>query len=588
MEELEVVDSAPRSEGWFSRLSWQARVAIAAVAFYLVVAFLQYLKLMHLPGPFYGGDLYAHHGFAINYIANGFWSDPYFVGHFSFYPWLGNYLFIALSLLPGVSLMQAQNFSGLLVTALSALAFWLLGGQLFKNKTWALVFTLLSVFTHGFPAGAPNLLPWMVTIPFWFYFWLKAEETGTLRDKALAGVFMGATALSHVAFFLSGMAVFGFTILVETLRKPHKKQALLESVKMYGPMLLAGFIIALLFYGPIIVKYHAKTVNPLFTYNGPDVDTLGIGWWLKTVWRVVFNFSTIPLGILSVLTVLGLIVCGMNRHSKTPRYALLWLTAGALTPMHHFITRPLLDRWVLPGHLWGIALSLLVFAVYGIRAVQQFLEKKYPNVHAQKVVMVAVLILCLLFFRNYYNEWRNDRWTQFGENLDASTQAWLAFGTWAREQTGPNTVFLAHDEPCFAINGVSGRKCVFVRRTHANYFVDVEQRYADGIVMFYGNDQKLTKQLLNKYQVDYVLLDGLMMQQPQLIEPRFEEYLRENNVTFSNVRERKDPADGSARVFDMLAVPQQPVNYELNSRMEETAQFNLGNQPYLRVFKVMR
>ncbi|MEM4243153.1 MAG: hypothetical protein QXM31_04610, partial [Candidatus Woesearchaeota archaeon] len=238
-----------------SGLGWQVKAAVIAVLVYLGIVFSLYMRLKHLPGPYYGGDLYAHHGFALNYLANGFWSDPYFVGHYSFYPWLGNYVFILLSFLPGVTLLRAEMFVGLVTTVLSAIAYYFLGKQLFKNDTWALVLMLLSLVVRGIPDGAPNLLPWMITIPLWFGFWLKAEETGRLRDKALAGLFMGATALSHVAFFLAGMALFAFTIVIETLLQKDKKAAVAGAFRLYVPMLLVGFAVSLLFYGPIIVNY---------------------------------------------------------------------------------------------------------------------------------------------------------------------------------------------------------------------------------------------------------------------------------------------------------------------------------------------
>ncbi len=576
-------ESAPN---WFARVSWQAKLAGAVVLVYAVMLFTLYLRLKHLPGPYYGGDLYAHHGFALNYISNGFWTDPYFAGNYAFYPWLGNYLFILLSVLPGVSLMQAENFVGIITTILSAFAFWLLGMQVFKNRTWALVLVLLSLATRGIPSGAPNLVPWMITIPFWFAFWLKAEETKSLRDKLLAGLFMGLTSLSHVAFFLSGISIFFFTIIVEALLKPNKKQAAVEGVRTYGPMVLAGFLVSLLFYGPIIVNYQAKTLNPLFEYNGPAVETLGVDWALKTVLNSTFNFSSGLLSVLTVLTVIGLLLCVVNFGKKQPRYVLWWYLAGALVPMHHLITRPLLGRWVLPGHLWGIALPMLVFAVFGIRALAQYAESKWPNANIPRVMLTLILIFSLAFTVNYYNEYRADRWTQFGESRDAMTQAWLALGEWARNSTGINAVFLAHDETCFAVNGVSGRKCVFVRRTHANYFVDIEQRYADGAVLLYGNNKLVTQKLLDDYQVEYVALDAVMMQQPFLVDAKFEEYLSQNSVSFSKVQARKDPADANARVFELLAVPLQPLNKELESRMKDTAVFNVNGQPVLRVFKV--
>ena len=572
--------------GLWSRISWQAKLAFTAVIIYCIIAFSLYARLKHLPGPYYGGDLYAHYGFALNYIANGFWTDPYFVGHYAFYPWLGNYLFIALSLLPGITLMQAENFVPIIMIALSALAFWFLGIQVFKNKTLALALVLVAIAFKGFPGGAPNNLPWMITIPFWFAFWLKAEETGKLRDKALAGLFMGLTSLSHVAFFLSGLSIFIFTILVETLLKPQKKQALLNAFSLYGPMILVGLVVSMPFYGPIIVKYHAKTLNPLFQYNGPDISALGIPWLAGEIWRSMINFRSIALGALSVLTVLGFIACMLNFRKKLPRYALLWFAAGALVPMHHLITRPLLDRWVLPGHLFGAGLATLLFAVFGIGTIQKLISQRWPDRNSQKIIIAGVLVLFAAMAVLRYESYRNDHWVQFGEKLDPATQAWLSLGKWAQEKTGQNAVFLTYPETCFAMNGVSGRKCVLVRRTHANYFVDVEQRYADGVVMLYGNSKQVTDRLIDEYDVEYVLIDTMMVQQPVMVDQRFESYLAENNVSFAKVRERKDPADPNARVFDLLAVPAQSINQHLQSRLLADAEFKVNDQTYLQALKV--
>lgn len=574
-------------QGW----SWQAKLALAAVLVYLIIALTQYLKLQHLPGPFYGGDLYAHHGFALNYIANGFWTDPYFVGHYAFYPWLGNYLFIFLSLLPGLSLMQAEMYVGLLSTILSALAFWLLGRQLFKNNTHALIFLLIALGTRGIPDGAPNLMPWLITIPFWFAFWLRAEEQPyRWRWKLLAGLFMGLTSLAHVAFFIAGMALFAFTIAAEFVRnilqKKNRTEVVIDALKLYGPMLIAGFLVSLLFYGPIIANYHAKTLNPLFQYNGPDIRELGIGWMLKTLFRYTFDFSSLAASALTVLTLIGLAVCIMNFGRKMPRYAVWWYLAGALAPLHHIVTRPLLDRWVLPSHLWGIWIAMLAFAVYGIIAVTQYAEKRWTSVNIQRIALIGAIILSAALFFNQFNAYRANPWVQFGERLEPTTKAWLALGDWMRQNTDVNDVVLSGDETCFAMNGVSGRKCVFVRRTHANYFVDVEQRYADGVVMLYGNNTKLTKELLANYSVDYLLLDAYMQQSPILVETKYEGYLAQNGVAFSKVRARKDIATPNAVSFDLLAVQAQPLNKALEGMRQPVAAMEVNGQPYIQLFSL--
>ncbi|MEM4243140.1 MAG: hypothetical protein QXM31_04545, partial [Candidatus Woesearchaeota archaeon] len=225
---------------------------------------------------------------------------------------------------------------------------------------------------------------------------------------------------------------------------------------------------------------------------------------------------------------------------------------------------------------------------YGIRAVEQILAKKWPDENAQKIILAGVLVLVVALFIQRYGEYRADRWKQFGEQFDPTTQAWFSLGKWMQQNTGINDVVLAHDETCFAMNGLTGRKCVFVRRTHANYFVDVEKRYADGIVMLYGNNSGLIEKLLDEYDVDYVLLDAYMQQQPVLVDPRFEQYLSENNVTFSKIRERKDPSVPNAKVFDLLAVPFQPVSKALESRMSIVTSANIGTQPYLQLYRINR
>ncbi|MEM2916586.1 MAG: hypothetical protein QXT19_04490, partial [Candidatus Woesearchaeota archaeon] len=344
---------------------------------------------------------------------------------------------------------------------------------------------------------------------------------------------------------------------------------------------------SLLFYGPIIIKYHAKTLNPLFQYNGPDIDTMGVGWALKALYRYSFSFSSLAASVLSILTAIGMVICIMNWGKKTARYAILWYVAGFLAPLHHLVTRPLFGRWVLPSHMWGIWLSLLIFGVYGIVAVGQFASKKWPQ--APKIIGIGVLILAAALFVQRYNEYNANPWVQFGERLDPPTQAWLSLGKWMQEHTGPNAVVLTGDETCFAMNGVSGRKCVFVRRTHANYFVDVEQRYADGVVMLYGNNSEVTKKLLDDYKVDYFLLDNYYMPRAQIfVEPRFESYLRENNVTYSKIRERKDIATPNAKVFDLLAVPFQPINKHLEALLSPVAEMKADGQQYLQLFKVNR
>ncbi len=550
-ESTNAVNEQPKSSE--SRLPLIA--GTCAILVYLLVAFSLYNQLQHLPGPIYGGDLYSHHGFALNYIENGFWTDPYFTNNYAFYPWLGNYLFIALSLV-GLTLMTAEIYVGLFTVLLSSLAYYFLGKQMFKKQIWAIATMLVSLMVRGIPDGAPNLLPWMITIPFWFAFWLKAEDSERFRDKILAGIFMGLTALSHVAYFLAAISLFVVTILFETLRKKERKSALTAAAKMYLPMLGVGFVVSLFFYSPILWTYHTQTKNLLFQYNGPAIENLGVSWALNVVYANLIDKTSRLTLLLSVLAVIGIALGLMSFSRKESRYPLVWFVAGTLTPLHHFITAPLLGRWVLPSHLFGIVIPIILFTVIGIKFISGTIMKYSKNIRPDKITAITLVILLIMFAGITYqrvNEWHANPWVQYGEQLTPHTQSWLTLGEWLQKNTNVNSVVLTNDEVCFAMNAVSGRKCVFVRRTHANYFVDVEQRYADGIVMLYGTNEETIRTLLKNYDVQFVLTDA-SYNQPILIEAKFADYLLENNVSFARVTARKDPATPNAALFSMLVI----------------------------------
>ena len=131
--------------------------------------------------------------------------------------------------------------------------------------------------------------------------------------------------------------------------------------------------------------------------------------------------------------------------------------------------------------------------------------------------------------------------------------------------TPKNSVFLTNDESAFAVNALSGRKVVFSRRVHANYFVDVEKRYADGVVMLFGNNADTIKKLLKEYSVDYLFIDSMLFRNGIIINPKYEDYLRENGIIFAKGNARLDPSTALARSYPSLIIPpaKTPANISL-------------------------
>lgn len=565
--------------------SWQFKAAWSLVVLFLIIELYYFSQLTYLPGPIYGGDIYAHHGFSINYRDNGFWTDPYFKGEYAFYPWLGNYLFLLISLLTFVSLKTAMNFTPVITTFFGAVAFYFLGRQIFKTENKALLTMVLWVFYRGIPEAAPNNLLWLITIPLWFYFWLKIENKGTLKDKILTGVFIGLSSLSQVAFFLAGMAVFIFTILTENFVINYKMgfvNNLVDFFKKYSLALFVGILISLLFYGPIIFIYHAKTLNPLFQYNGPDIDTLGVGYVAKELWRGFFNFSDLRGALFGLLSFLGFIFCVSSYKKKEMRFVLLWFIAGFLAPLHHLITRPLFNKWTLPTHLWGNGISMFFFFIIGVFFVLSL--TKYLNIWDKKAKILLIGLLVFFLLNQSIFNYNDNPWVTSGRMTNPSMDAWWKLGDWIQKNTDINDVFIAFDETCFAINGVSGRKCLMTRRTHSNYFVDVEIREADLVVALFGNSTEKTKEILKKYDIKYFLADPMLVQSYQKVLPKYEEYLIQNGVKFQKVVDRLDPSLNEARKFDILAVPFQTLT--LTSLVEPIVEFKVEDKSYLQMFKI--
>jgi hypothetical protein len=147
-------------------------------------------------------------------------------------------------------------------------------------------------------------------------------------------------------------------------------------------------------------------------------------------------------------------------------------------------------------------------------------------------------------------------------------------------------VFLANDESSFALNAMTGRKLVIARRTHASYYVDVENRYADAVVMLYGNNLDTVKDLVRKYGVTYFYLDSFLMNYPLIVNLKYQDYLDQNGVNYTIQDVRLDPASGNSKLFrSMVVLPQQPRLLEWNITTP-VKQFLISGQLHSVFYKV--
>lgn len=563
-------------------------------AMIIIIAIMQiyfFSQLLHIASPVYGGDLYRERGF-IQYILNGnkYWTDPYFKGELEFYPPLGYLLGAFLSKITGASIDTVINFLPIFVMTAITIAFYKLGTEIFKRKQQAFFLAATGGTVYNlFPVKHTYGISVFFAIMFLAYFF-KLEKNDDLKTKIIAGLYFGLAALTHYQPFLYTTVMVGTTIILELFYKIKTEKIICknikETIKKYFITFFVAGAIAMIFFAPLILKYQMKTPNKTQEYSQFDTSKNGIGWLVSTVFNQFIQTTSTPHFLLGATMLGGLAACLLNLNKKEQRYTIFLFAGMIISGGHYLITKPLLNMWVVPSHMMaGLFIPSSILFAWGVKFFQALTEQKKQayGKFAAPIIFLAIIIPLLNFNLTNYN---NDRWTQYGRQMDAGTQTLYNIGEWMLANTNNQDVFLANDESAFALNALSGRWVVAVRRTHASPYADVDKRYADAMVMLYGNKIETTKDLLKNYSVSYVYIDQYLMTQPMITSTKFADYLKENEVNFTIQNVRLDPADINTPVYESIVVPPQQLKITENNTTKPLKQFNVGNQAFSVVYKV--
>ncbi len=545
---------------YFERFELQDYLLAGLIIILCIAQLSVFLGFKHLPGPIFGGDVYRERGF-IQTILNGvpFWESPYTPDEFAFFPWL-SYVLIALivKILP-ISLDTAMNIFPVIITVTSMIGMYFIGRLLFKNKNAALVLSLVSFFFRPFydkttMGLAYVLLVWMI------YFWLRFEEFEKVQDGFLAGLFLGLVALSHGSVFINAVVivacVIAFYFILDLIKsKDFKKMMIVikEYFLKYYVMILTAVIVSLLFFGPLMFKYQMNILNNSPAYALGNIDNVTVFVIIKAVFNLFFDISNVFVFIIKIIALVGLIACFMNINKKNAQIALITFFGTIIATMHFFITKPLFDRFMEPWHIFGgIWFSQLLFFAIGVVALARLFKSlfKVKEDFFYYLIILFIMISILMFQMPNYNK---DQWANYGKNMDSHTQSLYDLGDWLIVNMENEETVLSNDESSFMINAVSGKRVVFSRRVHASYFEDVDKKYADGVVMLFGQDKEVVKSLLKEYNVRYVYIDQFLFN-PVIVNVKYKDYLLDNGINFSIQTVRWDPSTLEAPAFESLIV----------------------------------
>ena len=594
-KQAEQENEVPKEQGFLRRISWQdwAFLAFLFVSLVYVTAMLSQMK--QLPGPLYGGDIYFHFGNVMHLFEGGsIFRSSHYLGEWQHYSWLLYLLIFATAKIFFMTPLRTAILFPIAIFALSLIVNYFLGQIVFKKKEIALLFAIASA---AIPMSTPTSLETAVLLPLsLFVFFLLFKKEFSFRNSLLAGLIYGVMGLGHVAAFLA-INLFLVLMAIAELIANRKEMPIPEILKKYAIVFAIGIPIAMLYWAPLIFVYHGRTLNPWqeYAFYGLAGKGIFISSALKSAF---FNFSSFSAVLITGFIVTGIFSLFFSKSRINWLIMLVFLT-GFLGLVHPYITEPLIHTSF--GYYgFGAVLSLfrIILAFYGILFAYSYLKE------SKVLLAVLTIIFAALFIRGAV-AFRNGQWTSMGFSLSDFQNVQMEFADYVAKVVPNNEVILTpHEETAFALNALTGKKILFMRRTHSSPFVDFDQRAADGAIILYGNNSALRSELLKKYNIKYLYMDSYGAQATAQCDamwqnfsdpiyqeysyscmrvlPQYEKYLNENGVTTQRVYARLDIAFNEAPKAELTII--KPTPADLNLTFLNIGQYQ--NQTYFALYYI--
>ena len=534
-----------------------------------LIYFLLLSQMGQPPSPIYGGDIYYHFGMLNHIIEGGDWlADPIFKGEWQYYSlfpilWGLSYNLIEIT---GVPALTFFHYSPLLLLIGAVTSSYYLGKYFFSSKKFGLLFSLSWSFIfstffiiHPRPAAA------LILFPLFIYSFLKFEDNPKRKNKLLFGVSYGVLGITHLFGFISASLVLFSYYIIKLIRNKFKLKYIKEKA---NNLLLPGIVttsLLVLLIGPLLYEYGLTQQNPVTVYSTPEPT---VRYFLNTALNLIFNSGTLYVLPFTIAAIFGIwsIATKRFRYKDFISALLLALIIGSF---HFLLTKPLLGwHWV----YWQPAFYLVYFTsillvFLGIKFALPKLTQKWSKKYIFSILLIVIILggatKTFLHYRGSFSLRLNHspldldyRWINYGKNQNLKDIKPVS--QWIKENTQINDIFLSNNLGSFSVNAMTGRKIVTTRRTHASPYVNVNKREADAAVMLYGDNKKLTKQLLEKYKVEYLYLHpnwpNLSEYNPLLVPTKYKKYLKKNGVNFAGISTKLDPAKFYVPKYERLKV----------------------------------
>lgn len=553
----------------------------------LVVGFFNFQILStfkELPSPIYGGDLWNHLGSIYHiYYGGSVFENGQMLGEIQWVPWLYHVYVVLLSWFSGLDPMYASIFASLPMIFATAILGYLLVTRFNFSDNALIILAASLLLVRFYPTYKYTDLAFLVIGPAVLLAWMLFLENRTLKRGALLAIVNALGALTSPQLFFSEIILFGVVGLNEfysVYKKSGKfdfaqftNMQFIESLKPFILIFAAFFILSLPYWFWPIFVYHGATPNNLQIYGWADFSKFGtqISYPLKTLFDTILPFGNIPVLLLGVVQLAGIYAIISRRSEQKFNFLFLAIIASFIALFHHLISYNLLGTQFAPERMYWMLqfpLSIVEVAIGAGWLVERFKQSENPVGGACVILVVWSIFISLS--GTYVYQWTKAGQQPVPEHLQAVK-------SWILKNTNVNDVFLTDNEDAFMMNGLTGRKSVSYRRTHAPVYADMNQRMLDSAVMLYGSDDTKRAELLKKYNVKYLLWTNRWLQNefaigndgrilgffdPLMVPAKaeYKKYLSDNGIKFLEAKTYLDPAARSDYpMYDVIvAMPANP------------------------------
>ena len=620
-------------------LRWQDLLLIGIILMYLFLQNGIISQYKALPSPIYGGDYYFQLG-SINHIrygGNPLGSSSVLDSEPGFFILYSSLVAVFANLLSLESIEAMFYFSQLLILTSFIVVYYFLY-YLFKDKTLALLGVVIYLPITRFPVLKYTEFTIVLMMPLFFFSMFYLLKIRGLKSGVIAGIVYGLCAISHgAAFFVINvffmvlflyMAFFQYILLNKDLKgdririklnldKSSLKRNLSHILKLFLIVFVIGFSISLLYWFRPIFIYHGKTsgvVTASYPLTSPEYQSNFLMNFLRGNFLNFRNFITSFTSISFSVGVISLFLYFLSEKLKfwdklIANYICLVFLTAIFASFHFFLTEPLLGINFHPTRpmMFTMPIAKTILVLFGISSLIHLIKIEKYKKYLILVLLVSVLIQQPSILSDSIE---NNVWTKSGRS--PLPEHFEEMSKWVIENTDVNDVFLSTNELSFAFNALTGRKGVVTRRvSHHSPFLDIDQREADLAIILYGEDDSKRRELLKKYDVDYLYWNYYWIQSEYTIDqngkivswydplvtrdtPYFREYLDRYNIRYYPLNTYPDPSKRGveyAKSDLLFIVPQyrsleQPWMEGLDKYMSLVWEYKEGDSTIARIYRV--